>query len=164
MLRHALLGIGLIISAPALAQTPTSAQPSNIQVQNAWARATTPHAQSGGIFLTVIDNGPADRLVGAATPVAATAQLHQTMDDKGVMKMDAVPTLDLPQGKPVALEPGGYHIMLMGLKQQLKPGDHFPVTLTFANAPPVTATVTVGKAGASGPEAMGDGMGNMKMP
>jgi hypothetical protein len=86
------------------------------------------------------------------------------MDDKGVMKMDAVPTLDLPQGKPVTLKPGGYHIMLMGLKQQLKPGDQFPVTLTFASAPPVTATVTVGKAGASGPAAMGNGMGNMKMP
>jgi periplasmic copper chaperone A len=153
-MRHMILAAALLVTTPTLAHAPS------VQVQNAWARATTPHAMSGGIFLTLTDNGAPDRLVGVSTPAAVTAQLHQTADDQGVMKMNEVPSLDLPPGKPVELKPGGYHIMLMGLKSQLKPGDMFPVTLTFAKAPPVTVTVTVGTAGASAPPPMG----TMKMP
>jgi periplasmic copper chaperone A len=163
-MKQIILLAGLLVAAPAMAQNSASPPPSTVDVQNAWARATTPNAQSGGIFLTLTDTGAPDRLVSVATPVAATAQVHQTTNDKGVMKMGAVPALDLPPGKPVELKPGGYHIMLMGLKQQLKPGATFPVTLTFAKAPSVTATVTVGKAGASGPVAADHMMGNMKMP
>jgi hypothetical protein len=148
-----ILAAALLVTTPALAQAPS------VQVDNAWARATTPHATSGGIFLTLTDHGAPDRLIGASTPAAATAQLHQTVDEQGVMKMNEAPSLDLPPGTPVELKPGGYHIMLTGLKRQLKPGETFPVTLTFAKAPPVTVTVTVGAAGASGPA-----MGTMKMP
>jgi hypothetical protein len=163
-MKQMILVAALLAASPAMAQT-SSPPSSTVQVQGAWARATTPHAQSGGIFLTLTDQGAPDRLVGAATPVATTAEVHQTANDHDVMKMEAVPTLDLPPGKPVALTPGGYHIMLMGLKQQLKPGDTFPVTLTIAKAPPVTTTVTVGKAGASGPVGGSDmNMSGMKMP
>jgi copper(I)-binding protein len=153
-MRYKILAVALLSATPALAQAPS------VQVQDAWARATPPRAMSGGIFLTLTDSGAPDRLIGVSTPAAATAQLHQTVDDRGVMKMNEVPSLDLPPGKPVELKPGGYHIMLMGMKSQLKPGDTFPVTLTFAKAPPVTVTVTVGTAGASAPATMG----TMKMP
>jgi copper(I)-binding protein len=85
------------------------------------------------------------------------------VNDNGVMRMRPVPGLPLETGKPVVLKPGSYHVMLMGLKQQLKPGDSFPVTLTFEHAAPVTATVMVGTAGASEPPTAG-GMGSMKMP
>ncbi|HEY2132135.1 MAG TPA: copper chaperone PCu(A)C, partial [Acetobacteraceae bacterium] len=148
-MKQMILVASLLAVSPAMAQNSAAPSPSSVAVQNAWARATTRNAQSGGIFLTLTDKGAPDRLVGVTTPVAAMAQLHQSVNDNGVMKMDAVPALDLPPGKPVELKPGGYHIMLMGLKQQLKPGDTFPVTLNFAKAPQVTATVTVGKAGAS---------------
>ncbi len=154
-MKYSLFAAALFVAAPALAQTQTP----EVQVQSAWARATTPHAASGGIFLTLTDHGAPDRLVGAATPAADKAEVHQTVNDGGVMKMDATPSLDLPTDKAVTLAPGGYHIMLLGLKRQLKPGDTFPVTLTFAKAKPVTATVTVGSAGASGPA-----MEGMKMP
>jgi hypothetical protein len=163
-MKQMILVASLLAASPAMAQNSGALLPSSVDVQNAWARATTPHAQSGGIFLTLTDKGAPDRLVSVVTPVAAIAQVHQSVNDNGVMKMNAVPTLDLPPGKPVELQPGGYHIMLMGLKQQLKPGETFPVTLTFAKAPPVTATVTVGKAGASGPDTADHSMGNMKMP
>lgn len=154
-LRSIPLLASLALPAAAWAQpTPT------IQVTAAWARATMPHAPSGGIFLTLTDTGAPDRLIGATTPVAATATLHRTMDDHGIMKMLAVPTLDLPTGHPVALMPGGLHLMLTGLQRQLKPGEIFPLTLSFAKAPPVTAMVTVGTAGAEGPAPMG----GMKMP
>jgi copper(I)-binding protein len=155
-MRHLVLAAALLVAVPGLARAQT------VQVENAWARATAAGAMSGGIFLTVTDTGAPDRLLGASTPVAATAQLHETVNDNGVMRMRPVAGLPLEAGKPVVLKPGGYHVMLMGLKQQLKPGDTFPVTLTFEKAAPVTATVTVGKAGASVPP-MGN-MPAMKMP
>jgi copper(I)-binding protein len=139
----------LIFAVSLLAGVPGLAVAQGVQVENAWARATAAGAMSGGIFLTVTDTGAPDRLVGASTPVAATAELHETVNDNGVMRMRPVAGLPLEAGKPVVLKPGSYHVMLMGLRQQLKPGDSFPVTLTFEHAPPVTATVTVGTAGAS---------------
>jgi hypothetical protein len=75
--------------------------------------------------------------------------VHETINDNGAMKMRPVPSLTLDPGKPVTLKPGGYHIMLTGLKSALKPGDSFPLTLTFEHAQPVTVTVKV--------EAMGGG-------
>jgi copper(I)-binding protein len=143
--KRLLAAVLLLAVAPAWAQTPP------IKVENAWARATAPAAKSGAAFLTITDTGPADKLVGVASPVAGMVQLHQTIEQSGVMKMEPVAALRLETGKPVELKPGSYHIMLMDLHGQLKQGDTFPVTLSFANAAPVTATVTVGPAGASGP-------------
>ena len=77
--------------------------------------------------------------------------------------MRGVAALPMTAGNPVTLAPGGYHIMLMGLKQPLKQGDTFPITLSFAKAGQLTATVTVQKPGAGMP--MGhDSMGGMNMP
>ncbi len=150
-MRYKYLAVVLLAATPALGQTTGVQQAATIQVQNAWARATTPAAQAGGVFLTITDRGAPDRMLSAATPVAATAELHETIDDHGVMKMRPVPALPLPTGTAVELKPGSYHIMLMGLKQQLKPGDSFPIVLNFEHAPPVTVSVTVGQAGAAGP-------------
>jgi len=160
MMRPVVFAAALIVAAPVLAQAQA------VQVDNAWARATAAGAMSGGIFLTVTDTGAPDRLVGVSTPVAATAELHETVNDNGVMRMRPVPGLALEPGKPVVLQPGSYHVMLMGLRQQLKPGDSFPVTLRFEKSAPVTATVMVGTAGSSAPP-MAHGMGTMppmKMP
>jgi hypothetical protein len=88
-------------------------------------------------------------LTSISTPVAAMAEVHQTINDNGVMKMRAVKSLGIDRGKSVTLAPSGYHIMLMNLKQALKQGESFPVTLTFAKAGPVTATAMVEKAGAT---------------
>lgn len=129
--------------------TVAPANASGITLQHVWARASAGVATTGAAYLTVTDNGQPDRLVGVSTPVAATAQLHETIDDQGVMKMRAVPGIDLVPGKPVSFQPGGYHVMLMGLQSPLKAGDTFPLTLTFEHAPPITATVKVEAAGAA---------------
>lgn len=155
MLRLALLTC--LFAAPAFAQTPA------ITVQNAWARATTASQTVGGVFLTIVDNGPPDRLVSISSPIAATLELHETTSEGDVMKMRPVPTLSLVTGQTVELKPGGYHIMAMGLKQALKPGNTFPVTLAFEKSVPVTVVVTVGKAGASGPAMNHGGMAKMPM-
>jgi copper(I)-binding protein len=143
MMQHVLLAAGLLTIAPT--QAP------QVEVQNAWARATAAGAKAGGIFLTLTDKGPPDHLVAASTPVAAMAEMHETVNDNGVMRMRPVPSLPLTPNQPVELKPGGYHIMLMGLKQQLKDGDTFPVTLNFDKSGSVTVTVHVEKAGAMGP-------------
>ena len=140
------------IVAQAQSPNPAAAPPAaTVEVQAAWARATAPRAQSGGIFLTLTDRGPDDRLLGAATPVATTAELHETVDDHGIMRMRPVPGLPLATATPVTLRPGGLHIMLFGLQHPLVQGQAFPVTLSFEHAPPVTVTVTVGAPGAAGP-------------
>ena len=124
------------------------AQAADIRVEDAWSRPAIA-GRTGVVYLTVQDTGAPDKLTGASTPVASQAELHESFVDNGVAKMRAVQTLTIAPGKPVTLAPNGYHIMLMGLKQTLKPGDTFPVTLTFANAGAVAATVTVRGAGSA---------------
>jgi periplasmic copper chaperone A len=144
------------------AQQP-AAEPSGVRVDQVWSRAAMAGHQ-GAVYLTITDTGAPDMLTGVATPVAGTAGLHETTNDNGVMKMRPVTSLMVAPGKAVALAPGGYHIMLMDLKQPLKEGDSFPVTLTFAKAGQVTVTAIVAKAGAATMPAMGHaGMGDMPM-
>ncbi len=152
---------GLLIAVPCIAY----AQQTGVQVENAWSRATVP-GQTGVIYLTITDTGAPDRLTSVASPVAASAALHESFSENGVSKMREIAGLAVSPGTPVTLAPGGYHIMLMGLKQPLKQGDAFPVTLTFEKAGQVTANVTVEKPGAGAPaarDAMGGGA-SMPMP
>jgi periplasmic copper chaperone A len=118
------------------------AQAADVRVEDAWSRPTIA-GHTGVVYLTVQDAGAPDTLTGASTPIASQAELHESFVDHGVAKMRAVRSLPVGPDKPVTLAPNGYHIMLMGLKQPLKAGDTFPVTLTFANAGSIAATVTV---------------------
>jgi copper(I)-binding protein len=138
-------GLGLALAAPAVAAD------TSITISHAWARATAASAMTGGAFLTLTAKGGADTLVGASTPVAKTAELHRTADQNGVMKMLPVPKLALPAGQAVTFKPGGYHIMLMGLKHPLKRGESFPLTLRFEHAAPQTVSVAVEGPGAMAP-------------
>jgi copper(I)-binding protein len=146
--------------AAALLAMPLAAfaDEAGIQVDHVWSRAAMA-GHEGVVYLTITDTGSQDTLTDVTTPVATKADLHESINDHGVMKMRPVMSLVVEPGKPVTLAPGGYHIMLTGLKQALKQGDSFPVTLSFAKAGQVTATVTVEKAGA----AM-SGTGTMQMP
>jgi hypothetical protein len=114
----------------AVAQTA----PPSIALSDAWARATVTPAQAGAIYVTITDHGAPDRLIGASTPVAGTAGLHQTIRDGDVMKMRPVDGLAVTPAAPTTLAPGGYHIMLTALKQPLRSGQTFPLTLTFERA------------------------------
>jgi copper(I)-binding protein len=143
--RRAFLAASLSLPAIAHAQTPS------VEPADAWARATTAQARAGGVFLTLRGGAVADRLLHAESPVATTAEMHETVQSGDVMEMRPIPALPIPANVTVALKPGSYHIMLMGLQRQLKPGDTFPVTLQFEKAGAKTVTVTVGAAGASGP-------------
>ncbi|MCW2237385.1 copper chaperone PCu(A)C [Azospirillum canadense] len=147
-------------AAPALAD-------GGLSVTGPWARATAPSARNGGAFMVVTNGGTEpDRIVSAQTPVAEKAELHTHQMDNGVMKMRPVDAITVAPGEPVTLRPGGLHVMLLGLKQPLTQGSHFPVTLTFAKAPPVTVEVPVLGAAAMGPEGAAmthDGMNHEHM-
>lgn len=124
------------------------AQSGDIRVVDAWSRAAMA-GRNGALFLTVIDKGAADKLVGVSSPVAETAELHESLVDQGIMKMRKVADLPVSADKPLTLAPGGLHIMLLSLKQPLKEGDEIPVTLVFERAGSVSASATVAKAGAA---------------
>jgi copper(I)-binding protein len=151
------LGVSLIISFSSVAAV---AQGGDVEIKNAWARATPGGAQTAAVYVTI--TSPADdRLTGVSTPVAKEAQLHSMSMDGGVMKMRQVDSVDLPAGQAVALKPGGYHIMLVGLAKPLEAGQSFPLTLDFAKAGARQVTVTVEKVGAMGPGAQTGGGMNM---
>ena len=130
--------------------SPAQAQPAPVAVTQAWSRATIPGGQTGAVYLTVTASAP-DRLTGASTPVAGQAELHRSTMVDGVIEMRPVADLPVAPGAPIHLEPGGYHLMLVHLKQPLHPGDRFPVTLTFEHAGEVTAQAVVGSVGATTP-------------
>ena len=121
-----------------------------ISLQHIWARPTAGASTTGVTYFTIVSQDQTDKLVGVSTPVAGTAELHETTDDKGVMKMRSVQSVTLAPGKPVTFKPGSYHVMLMGLKAPLKAGDSFPLTLTFEHAQPITVTAKVEATGGGG--------------
>jgi copper(I)-binding protein len=137
----------LAFAAALAAASAVLAQSNQLEVSNAWARATPAKAENGAAYVTILSPTP-DRLLSASSPAAKKAELH-TMEMAGmVMKMRPVAGLDIPAGQPVALKPGGEHIMLIGLQQPLREGQSFTLTLNFEKAGARTVSVAVEKAGA----------------
>ncbi|RZJ26983.1 MAG: copper chaperone PCu(A)C [Haliea sp.] len=104
-----------------------------VEVKDAWVRTAVPGQSGTGAFMSITAKDGA-KLVGASSPVAGVAEVHEMKMENDVMRMRAVPVLDLPAGKTVQLKPGGYHVMLMELKQALPKGSTVPLTLTFRDA------------------------------
>lgn len=103
-----------------------------VEVRDAWIRATVPSAKSSGLFMRITSAQDA-QLVEVRSGVAGVAEIHQMKMDGQMMRMHAVPAIDLPAGQAVHLAAGGYHVMLMDLKRQLKQGETVPVTLVIRN-------------------------------
>ena len=121
----------LTASALTLASLTVCAQ---VEVQNAWARATVKGQSATGAFM-LITAKEGTKLVGGSSPVAGVTQVHEMKMEGGVMKMAEVKGgLDLPAGKTVELKPGGYHVMLMDLKEPLAKDTTFALTLVFKDA------------------------------
>ncbi|MCW8970600.1 MAG: copper chaperone PCu(A)C [Rhodospirillales bacterium] len=142
------------LSIIAIAITVTFASPASagdIMVKDPWARASAGMARAGAAFMVLMNkSGAADQLVDAKADISAKVELHTHIMEEGVMKMRQVPAIDVPANGMAALQPGGDHVMFMGLNAPLKEGDTFPLTLVFKNAGEVTVDVTVKTAGAMG--------------
>ena len=117
------------LASLAFAQTPSA----NVEVKDAWVRSTVPGQKGTGAFMKITAKDGA-KLVGVSSPVAGVGEVHEMKMEGDVMKMRALPLLDLPAGKAVELKPGGYHVMLMDLKQALVKDSKVPLTLVFKDA------------------------------
>jgi periplasmic copper chaperone A len=119
-------------------------------IDRAWARATPGAATTGAVYFQ-IESPIADRLTGITSPVARKAELHTHVEENGLMLMREVEGgLPVPAGQKVELKSGGLlHVMLIDLKQKLKAGETFPLTVTFEKAGPRNVTVKVEPLGAT---------------
>jgi copper(I)-binding protein len=144
-MRRFLIAAGLLVCASAHGQT------AGIRAEQPWARATAPQQKVGGAYVT-LTSPVDDRLLGASSPVAGRAEVHEMTMNGGVMRMrEQTDGIALPAGQAVALAPGGYHIMLMDLRKPLVAGQVIAVQLRFQHAPPMDLEVTVAPIGAQGP-------------
>jgi copper(I)-binding protein len=154
----------VVVAAASLAAAPVIAQ-NGIVLENAWARRAPMMAPSGhgspgaaghggmaghesmgngAAYVTVHNQGTTpDALVRATSDAAHTVELHEVVNDSGVMRMRPIEKLPIPPGATVRLEPGGYHVMLLGLTRDLKPGDTVTVDLTFERAGTITVTAPI---------------------
>ncbi len=124
-----------------------------IVIDAPWTRATAPGASVAAGYLAIVNKGTeADRLTGASTAAAQKIEIHEMRMEGDIMKMRALPDgVEIKPGETVTLKPGGVHLMILGLKQRLLPGETVPVTLNFAKAGHIDVVLPVQSVGAMAP-------------
>jgi len=131
---RALLGLGLLAAA--------AAAHGQVEARAAWVRGTVPGQTTSGAYMELTSDRHAS-LLGAESPVAGSAEIHEMKMEGNVMRMRAVPRLELPPGRTVELKPGGYHMMLLDLKRPLKKGDLVPIRLKIELSDKTIRTIQV---------------------
>ena len=121
-----------LVGAPG---APVFAAAPSVKVTDAWVRATVPGQKTASAYLELTSDRDA-ALVAAGSPAARSVELHSMSMHEGVMRMRALPRIELPAGKAVKLSPGGLHIMLIDLKQPLKAGDTVTLNLSVQETGP----------------------------
>lgn len=133
--------MAMFVATSALAHDYTAGA---IKIDHPWSRATVPGIPNGVAYFVLQNTSDTDdRLLSASSPVAKSVELHTHIKDGDVLRMRHVDDIVIPAGQTVALEPGGLHVMLMGLHQALEKDSSFPMTLEFENAGSVTVDVQV---------------------
>ena len=124
---------------------------SSLMIEGAFARASSGHGKNSAAYLSIHNHSPKDDyLIEVKTNVAAMTSIHNHINDKGIMKMRAVKQIAIPANGSIKLQPGGFHIMLMGLKKPLREGDKFDLKLVFKNAGNIMCSIIVKKVHAMG--------------
>lgn len=156
--------VAVLAASPAFAHEYTVG---SLKIDHPWARATPKGASVGGGYMKIINTGTEpDRLVGGSAAVSRSFEVHEMTMEGGVMKMRPVASgLQIKPGATVTFDPSGYHVMFVGLKDQLKQGGRFKATLEFAKAGKVDVDFVVEGIGAKAPAADHDmpGMGGTQM-
>lgn len=142
-LSRLLLLTGLLAS-PLLAQAHEYSV-GKIEIDHPWSREMPPSAPNAAAYFVLRNAGDDDRLSAVSTPVAQKAELHEHVHQNGLMKMQQVEAVAVPAGGEVQFAPMGFHVMLFGLKQQMRDGERFPLTLHFDKAGDVQVEVAVQK-------------------
>ena len=140
--------------AAALSAAPATAQHyllGDLSIHDPWSRALPAVAPNGAAYFRIENGGSgANRIVSVSSPVADRAEIHTHEMDGGVMKMRHVHWVDVPARGTVSFEPGGLHVMLIGLQQALVDGESFPLTLELDTAETIEVTVEITAAGTTG--------------
>lgn len=153
----------LTLAAVAALCVPASAwAQAAVKVEAAWARPTAPGQAAGGGFLKITGGAAADRLLGVSANISKAVEMHTMQMDGDVMRMRELTGIEVPAGQAVELKPGGLHLMFMGLKQPLKAGETFPLTLRFEKAGEVKVDVKVSVQAPAGAAADKAGHGGHK--
>jgi len=151
--RTLLLAAAAGLLAPALARAQNPAASPTLRIEAPWTRAAG-QGQQGVGYMTVRNAGAQpDRLLSASSPAAGRVELHTHIRDGEVMRMRAVDAIPIPAEGAATLQPGGLHLMLVGLTRPLREGESVPVTLRFERAGEVTVELAVQAAGARAPGA-----------
>ena len=133
-----------ILAAAFAALAPLSALAADIMAMEPFAFATAPTAKAGGAYVSLMNHGSADRLIGVKGDIAKRIEIHEHIKDGDVMRMRQVEDgLELPEGGVIEMGPGGYHVMLMGLSGPLAEGKTFPLTLVFESGAEMAVEVAV---------------------
>ena len=140
------LSAAISLTLAAILTSASGVSASSVMILEAFARASaTPTAGAGAAYVSLMNHASeADRLLSAETPAARTAEIHKTEVTDGVMRMKAAGALEIPAMGRLEMKPGGYHIMLIGLKAPLRKGEEIEITLTFERAGQVTVKVPIG--------------------
>lgn len=125
----------------------SQATQATVTITDVWGRPSPRAAANAAFYLSLENNTSSEvSLTGATIPVCTSAELHETtIDDQNVMSMRHIASVTIPKGKSLQLEPGGYHIMCLGLQSELKPGDHIPITLAFGDSGELQVEAVIGE-------------------
>ena len=139
--RPALLLIALLVAGSAVAE---GVDLGDLHISQPWSRALPPVSPNGAAYMVIANTGPgADALIGASTPIAARAEIHQHVHADGVMRMMQVEEAAIEPGSQIEFKPGNHHIMLFDLNRPLRAGEAYPLTLHFKQAGDVEIQVQV---------------------
>jgi len=127
---HVVSAAGGLLALLLIALPVASVQAQSAAVKDPWVRTTVPKQKSSSVYME-ITGFRAARLIEASSPVAGVVEIHEMSMENNIMRMRAVPALDLPSGVPVSLRPGGFHIMLMDLRVHIREGDTIPLSLVI---------------------------------
>lgn len=135
------------------AGTPATNQPLNISIEQPWARASIVVSRPIAAYMTVVNaSNRAVRITSVETPVATRADIHQTIVGDNTTRMKRAGVVTVPPGERVVFAPSGLHVMLIGLKQKLKKGSTFPMTINFADGSSIKVIVPIFGPGARSPK------------
>jgi copper(I)-binding protein len=143
-MRRLAFALSLLLPVAAAAQT------AELEVKAVWARGTVGNSANAAVYMTITSQNP-DRLVAASTPVANKTDLMTMVGGSSAIEMKYLEVIDIPARKPVSLDSSGLHVWLAGVKQPLKAGQTFPLTLTFEKAGQREVTVSIIKPGETPP-------------
>jgi copper(I)-binding protein len=144
----------VMMAAQCGATSPAGSGPPQIKVMDPWSRPSPAMAGNGAVYMMLVNEGGADdALISVETDAAEVVELHETKMEGDVMKMSPVTKVEIPAGGSAALEPGGLHVMLINLQQELVAGEKIRLMLNFETSDPLTIEAEIRN--------MGAGMDNM---